>query len=257
VNGHDEGPLQGVLWMKRVYTTSKVMAGGTELKVRQVLLKGDSRVPERVAAATVSARLWMNLARPHYLTQQTIDVMQPIFRFCFHADATPERRDIVRSVLQTIDAALQRPFAVKVLGDQGGTLGYVRRYYSGCVQQTMCMLQFDADDDLVHHRGEVHLSRDVLSIGDQGAITLIYAFGHKYANLRDHGWAGYFKSDSSGYEENRLTWQQCMVNADSYALFVYFLANPKLASMRVPGLMRGDRRAAAGNDDLNLGDLFG
>jgi hypothetical protein len=244
--------------MKRVYTTTKIIAGGTELKVRQVLMDGDKRVPERIAAATVSARMWMNLARPHYLTQASINLMQPIFRFCFHADATPERRNIVLSVLQTIDSALQRPFAVKVLGGQGGTLGYVKRYYSGCVQATMGVMQYDSDGDLVHHRGEVHISRDILSNGDQAAITLIHEFGHKYANLRDHGWAGYFKSDSSGYEENRLTWQQCMVNADSYALFVYFLANPHLARMRVPGLRRDARRAAAAQDqDLNLGDLFG
>jgi hypothetical protein len=244
--------------MKRIYTTTKIRAGGTELKVRQVLLHGSNRVPERVAAATVSARAWMTLARPHYLIQQTIDAMQPIFRFCFHADATPERLNTVRGVLQTIDTALQRPFAVKVLGDQGNTLGYVKRYYSGCVEQTMGVYQFDADDDLVHHRGEVHIAKGILSNGDQAAITLIHEFGHKFANLRDHGDAGYFKSDSSGYEDNTLTWQQCMVNADSYALFVYFLANPELAKQRVPGLIRNARAAAAGQDDgdWGLGNLF-
>lgn len=242
--------------MKNVYTTTKVRAGGTELKVRQVLFKGNDRVPERVAAATISARAWMNSARPQYLIQQTIDDMQAIFRFCFHADATPERRNIVRSVLQTIDSALQRDFAVKVLGGQGSTLGYVTRYYTGCIQQTMSVYQYDADDDLVHRRGEVHISRGILSNGDQAAITLIHEFGHKFANLRDHGWAGYFKSDSSGYEDNTLTWKQCMVNADSYALFVYFLANPALAKRCVPGLTRKAGSAPDQDDNWELGNLF-
>jgi hypothetical protein len=232
------------------------MAGGTEIKVRQVLLKGSDRVPERVAAATIAARLWMNLARPQYLTRQNVAIMEPVFRFCFHSDATPERLNLVLSGIQTIDFALQRPFAVKVLGGQGGTLGYVKRYYSGCVQQTMGVHQFDSAGDLIHHRGEVHISKDILSNGDQAAITLIHEFGHKYANLRDHGWAGYFKSDSSGYEENTLSWQQCLVNADSYALFVYFLANPALAQRRIPGLIRAARRANATDDALDLGNLF-
>lgn len=220
--------------MKHIYTTTKVMAGGTELKVRQVLFKGNDGVPERVAAATLSARQWMSLARPHYLIRQTLDAVDPVFNFCFHEDPTPERFNTVRSVLETIDSALQRGFAVKVLGDQGNTWGYTRGYFSGCIQKTMGVYQYDIDGDLVHHLGEVHLSKDVLANCDQAAITLIHEFGHKFANLRDHGTAGYFKSDSSNYiKKNGLTWEEYMYNADSYAMFVYFMANPVIAKQHI------------------------
>jgi hypothetical protein len=120
------------------------------------------------------------------------------------------------------------------------------------------MYQYDADDDLIHNRGEMHLAASIMRTGDTAAVILIHEAGHKYANLRDHGWSGYFASDYTGYEDNNLSWQQCLVNADSYAVFAYLVANPALAKRRVPRLVRSAERAAADRDDAlaGLGNLF-
>jgi hypothetical protein len=189
------------------------------------------------------------------------ELLAPVFRFCFHTNPLPENTNIVYSVLQTIDGALQASFGVKVIDMEGGTLGYVTRRYTGCVQQVGGALQYDKDDNLIHNRGEMHIAKSILQNGDTLAVTLIHEAGHKYANLRDHGWRGYFSTDYAGYEQNTLPWQQCMVNADSYAVFVYLMANPSLARQRVPGLVRGAQRAAnaaAGDEALEgVGNLFG
>jgi hypothetical protein len=186
------------------------------------------------------------------------EILQPVFRFCFHTDANPANVSTVWSVLNTIRGALTRPFAVKVLKAGDGTCGYVTRYYTGCVQMISGTRNYDASDNLIHSRGEIHISSSILNNGDLTAVTLIHEAGHKFASLRDHGWAGYFSTDYKGYEENRLSWQQCMVNADSYAVFVFLVSNPELARKRVPGLVRADRRAAAQEEDYSgISNLFG
>jgi len=244
---------------KRVYSTTEVDVGGTRIKVRQVLLQGKDIVPQQVAAATVSARMWFDLAMPRYLSHAGVARITPEFRFCFHCDPEPQYVNTVMSVLGTIRSALNRPFAVKVLDMNDGTLGYVSRRYSGCVQQVMGVQQFDKDDDLIHSRGEMHLARSVLKTGDVAGVTLIHEAGHKFANLRDHGWRGYFDSQFNGYEDNTLPAHECLYNADSYAVFVYLLANPELARRRIPSYIRAQNRAAAAADDNleGLHNLFG
>ena len=245
--------------MGRIYKTTDIMAGGVRVSVRQVLGSGDSRIPQIIAAATVTAQHWLALVIPSRGSAQYKELIDPIFRFCFHTDAGSNNTNIVFSVLQTIRSAISQPFGVKVIDMRGGTIGYVTRYYSGCIQQAGGGYQYDEDDDVIHRRGEIHLRKGILGDGDLTAVTLIHEAGHKFANLRDHGDAGYFKSNYQGYEDNTLSWQQCMYNADSYAVFTYLVANPALAKKRVPGLIRGARRAesqAAGDDYSSIGNLF-
>jgi hypothetical protein len=108
---------------KRVYLTKEVAAGGTRIKVRQVLGSGDPNVPQIVAAATMSARHWLDPVLPQHISNPYVDLIAPTFRFCFHSDLSPANINLVFAVLHTIRSALYAPFAVKVLSMGGSTLG--------------------------------------------------------------------------------------------------------------------------------------
>jgi len=171
--------------------------------------------------------------------------------------------NIVQSVLQTINLNLQRPFAVKVSNKDPSTLGYVTGYYAECVERGGGVYLFDQEDQVLRRQGEIHIYRGTLAKGDVATVTLIHEAGHRFANLEDFGDDGYFSEDYSGLSSYTLPWEKCMRNADSYAAFVYFLANPKAASSRINAALqkradRAARRAGAGGDDaFDLTDLFG
>ncbi|HEV2494029.1 MAG TPA: hypothetical protein VG204_13265 [Terriglobia bacterium] len=244
---------------KKVYVTKSVMAGGTKIEVRQVLGTSTDSAVQAVAAATVTARRWLQLAIPLRPSWQYNQQITPLFRFFFNADASPENVNIVWAVLQNINNGLQRPFAVKISNNNPSTLGYVTGYYAACVNRDGGIYQFDAEDQVLRRQGEIHIFRGILNKGDLTTVTLVHEAGHRFANLEDFGDEGYFTEDYSGLDSYRLPWQQCMRNADSYAAFVYFLANPALVELRLSKLAkRANRAAAAANDeDLDLGSLFG
>jgi hypothetical protein len=244
---------------KKAYVTQSVMVGGTKIEVRQVLGSSTDSAVQAIAAATVTARRWLQLAIPLRSSWQYNRDIAPLFRFFFHTDASPENVNIVWSVLQNINRGLQLPFAVKVSNKNPSTLGYVTGYYAACVNRNGGVYQFDAEDGVLRRQGEIHLFRGILNKGDLATVTLIHEAGHRFGNLEDFGDDGYFTEDYSDLNSYKLPWQECMRNADSYAAFVYFLANPALVKLRLSKLVeRANRAAAAANDqDLGIGSLFG
>ena len=252
------------LFDKKLYSTKKVMAGGTQISVRQVVGTGTDIAVQQLAAATVTARQWLQLAIPLLPSWQYTEKITPLFRLLFRTEPTPANMNIVMSVLQNINNGLQRPFAVKISNRDPSTLGYVTGYYAECVERGGGIYLFDQEDQVLRRQGEIHIYRGTLAKGDVATVTLIHEAGHRFANLEDFGDDGYFTEDYSDLHTYILSWEKCLRNADSYAAFVYFLANPAAATMRITEALqkRADRAArraaAAGVDDpLNLGDLFG
>lgn len=244
---------------KKPYVTKSVTAGGTTIEVRQVLGTSTDSAVQAIAAATVTARRWLQLVIPLRSSWQYNQEIAPLFRFFFHANASPENVNIVWSVLQNVNNGLQRPFAVKISNNNPSTLGYVTGYYAACANRRGGIYLYDAEDQVLRRQGEIHMFRGILNKGDPATVTLIHEAGHRFANLEDFGEEGYFTEDYSDLDSYKLPWQKCMRNADSYAAFVYFLANPALVKLRLTKLAkRANRAAAAANDeDWDIGSLFG
>lgn len=246
------------LFDKKVYVTKSINAGGTQIAVRQVLGSSTDIAVQAIGAAVVTARRWLQLVVPLRSSWQYNQQIAPLFRFFFHTDAKAENLNIVWGVLQNINRGLQAPFAVKISNKNPSTLGYVTGYYAACANRGGIYL-YDAEDEVLRRQGEIHIFRGILQKGDLTTITLVHEAGHRFANLEDFGDEGYFTEDYSGLDSYTLPWQKCMRNADSYAAFVYFLANPALAKVRLTKLAeRASRRAAGANaPDLDLSTLFG
>jgi hypothetical protein len=244
---------------KKPYVTKSVTAGGTTIEVRQVLGSSTDSAVQAIAAATVTARRWLQLVIPLRFSWQYNQEIAPLFRFFFHADASPENVNIVWSVLQNVNNGLQRPFAVKISNNNPSTLGYVTGYYAACANRKGRIYLYDAEAQVLRRQGEIHMFRGILNNGDLATVTLIHEAGHRFANLDDFGAEGYFTEDYSDLDSYKLPWQKCMRNSDSYAAFVYFLANPALVKLRLTKLAkRAERAAAAANDeDWDIGSLFG
>lgn len=249
---------------KKPYLTKDVIVGGTKISVRQVMGTGTDIAVQQVAAATATARNWLKTAIPLLPSWQYTEKITPLFRFLFRTEPNPVNTNIVWSVLQNISNSLNRPFAVKVSNRNPSTLGYVTGYYAECVERGGGVYLFDQEDQVLRRQGEIHIYRGTLAKGDVATVTLIHEAGHRFANLEDFGDDGYFTEDYSGLGSYTLPWDKCMRNADSYAAFVYFLANPAAATSRITAALQkradraASRAAAAGSDDaFNLGDLFG
>lgn len=245
------------LFDKKPYTTTTVRVGGTKIDVRQVLLKGDKMAPQLVAAAVMNARAWLQEVIPLRRSWQYDEKIKPIFRFFFHTDPTPENSNIVWTVLNNINRGLQGSFGIKISRNDPSTLGYVTGYYSECANRNGAIYHYDEDDGVLWRQGEIHMYRGMLSKGDLSTVTLIHEGGHRFAGLEDFGDEGYFTEDYSGMESYTLPWQKCMRNADSYAAFVYFLANPKIAELRLEKLRERAQRKATLGSGYDLEGAFG
>ncbi len=211
-----------------IYTTKEVYAGNVRVAVRQRLGHGSAIVPEEVAAAVVSAQLWLQLALA--ALRNGTPLTKVCFQFCFHADPVPERIQVVENVLRTILGGLSQPLGIKVRDMHGEMSGYVRRVVTHWGQPHFAHGQVEWDEayDEVH-LGEIHLDRGMLLRGDDAGRMLIHEAGHEFANLNDYGDHGYHYH----FEETKLTWESAQSNADSYAVFVYLMANPHFALARV------------------------
>lgn len=234
--------------MKRIYRTTKLQCGATQLEVRQVLGRGESTNPPKVAQALQTSRQWLRDALP-FLHAHIDDRTRSAFKHCFRKDPDSASLNTVRAVISNISAGLNQPkLGIKVLADDDA-LGYVQRYYNGRVHTTFGALFYDASGDAIAHRGEIHLATDVLNDPDVAAVTLIHEAAHKFSNLRDHGNQGYFDGKCRNYMTPGLQWQQALMNADSHAVFVYYLARR---------LNRINARIANRRDDAldGMADLF-
>lgn len=233
--------------MKRIYKTTTIRPNGVEVSVRQVLGRGKERVPAMIMEAAVKARQWLMLAQS--ADPRTDSRVASIFRHCFRTQPNSADISTVRSVLSTINGSLSRPYGVKVNTDDGSTLGYVKRSYSGRPHLVNGTLQYDKDGDLITRRGEIHVCLLAVDTGaDMAAITLIHEAGHKFANLRDHGDRGYFDGDNRTYSAPGLTRVEALYNADSHAVYCYKIAKS-----------RGLIRSAEDDDDSameGLANLF-
>lgn len=216
--------------MPKIYATSEVMAGATRIKVRQVLLTGDASAPPAIVSAATAARSWLQTVIPIRPSDTNDANIAPIFRFFFHAEPSLENTNIVWAVLHLIQQGLEQPFSVKISNSQPTTAGYVKQYWAPCPERDGQIYMWNEDDKTMRRKGEIHVYRGILADTDLTAITLIHEAGHRFANLNDFGKAGYFQEDYSGMDQYDLEWSKCMRNADSYAAFVYFLANPTVAN---------------------------
>lgn len=210
-----------------IYTTKEVNAGSVRVAVRQRLGHGGAIVPEQIAATVVSARLWLQLALA--ALRNGTPLTKVCFQFCFHADPVPEHIQVVENVLRTILRGLSQPLGIKIRDMHGEMSGYVRHVViHGPAHFRNGQVEWDAADDEVQ-LGEIHLDRGMLSKGDDAGRMLVHEAGHKFANLNDYGDHGYHYR----FEETKLTWESAKSNADSYAVFVYLMANPHFALARV------------------------
>jgi hypothetical protein len=233
--------------MKRIYKTTTIRPNGVEVSVRQVLGRGQERVPTAIQEAAIKARQWLSAAL--LADPRTDSRVASIFRHCFLSDGSSADVSTVKAVLTTLNNSLSRSYAVKVNTDNDGTLGYVKRSYDGRPHLVNGMNHFDSDGDQISRRGEIHVCLLAIDKGnDMATITLIHEAAHKFANLRDHGNRGYFDNNNRTYCTGGLTHEEALLNADSYAVFCY-----KVAKAR--GLIRSEEV----DEDLSeaMGSLFG
>ena len=208
----------------RVYTTSTLRVGAFQLQVRQVLFHGASNVPQQVADILANARNWLRNA----ISVSTSGAGQPVkeaFELCFRTPLDATKVNTVKGVLCTIRAALEADLGIKIRSE-GDAYGYVNLHREDRPHLVMGVVQYDqyaADFKtaaVAAPRGEIHLRASDLSNKVFTTVTLLHEAGHKFANLRDHGMRGYFTNDLTRYREGQLTWQEALVNADSYAVYI-------------------------------------
>ena len=240
------GPSRAGAAMKKVYRTTKIRPNGVDVSVRQVLGRGQDRIPAIIGEAASKARQWMVLAIA--ADPRTDSRTKSIFSHCFQHPGDSAAVSTVRATLGVINNSLSRAYAVKVNTDDGSTFGYVKRSYTGRPHLINGMVQFDEDGDAVTRRGEIHVCLLAADQGsDMAAITLIHEAGHKFANLRDHGNRGYFDSNNKTFCAPGLTWKEALWNADSYAVYCYKIAKAK-------GFIVDPRGE---DENLDLSSLFG
>ena len=232
--------------MKKIYRTTKIRPNGVEVSVRQVLGRGQDRIPAIIAEAATKARQWLVSAVA--ADPRTDSRTKSIFSHCFQHPGDSAAISTVRATLSTINSSLSRAYGVKVNADDGSTFGYVKRSYNGRPHMINGMVQYDEDGDVVTRRGEIHVCLLATDTGsDMAAVTLIHEAGHKFANLRDHGDRGYFDGNNKTFCAPGLKWQEALWNADSYAVYCYKIAKAK-------GMIAGP---PVEDEDLDLSSLFG
>jgi hypothetical protein len=220
--------------MPKIYGQDTLNVGGTKVLIRQVLLKGSSTLLPIVSDVVASARGWIAAVLPELRTGAVFEVRRA-FDSCFILPPdTAAAMNTVRTVLSTVGGFIGRELALKIVDEDDH--GYVNRYYGGRIHMVGGVVQYDADDDPIARRGEIHINATTVRDNPVLAtITLIHEASHKFSNLRDHGDRGYFHDDLSGYWTPGLTWQEALLNADSYAVFVYKVMAAKYHSVMVHG----------------------
>ncbi len=65
-----------------------------------------------------------------------------------------------------------------------------------------------------------HVRRDyIMNNRFQAVRALIHEATHKFADTEDFGEKGYIYADGSDFREQGITYDECLINADSYAYF--------------------------------------
>jgi hypothetical protein len=222
--------------MPRVYTGTTIDVGGTKVKVKQILLQGQSDLVPLMKNIVLTARGWLQTTIPE-LKNNPDPKVAAAFNACFISppDATAAM-NTVRSVLQTVKNFIDGSFAVKVRADDDA-YGYVTSYYAGRTHSKVTgVIQYDSDGDPIARRGEVHVDTATVRKNPVLAtITLIHEACHKWGNLDDYDDKGYFNPKCTAYGAPGLTWQQALNNADSYAVFCYKVVAAKFNSVTVNG----------------------
>jgi hypothetical protein len=68
--------------------------------------------------------------------------------------------------------------------------------------------------------GDIHVRRDyIMNNRFQAVRALIHEATHKFADTEDFGEKGYIYADGSDFREQGITYDECLINADSYAYF--------------------------------------
>ena len=143
----------------------------------------------------------------------------------------------VHARLETLSGCLHNTVTIKVM-DLGRRCGYVRSYLDPRTKKQMPGKQRTEGTKLGHQvfRGDIHIDRCLLEDAnfDMGIVTLIHEASHKYASTEDHGEPGYFNEETyGGYRAAGLTAAEARNNADSYAFFVFLLAEMSAGRIRV------------------------
>jgi hypothetical protein len=218
--------------MKRIYTSKEITVGPARIAVRQVLGSGDSDIRERVKRIASSAQGWLSNALPEVRSNMTPGVAAA-FQTCFLKVPDPAAVSTVKAVLTTTANSLRGQHGIKVRQDDDA-YGYVNLSYGGRKHLTNGVVFYDGDGDAIHRLGEIHLDKNTIRTDmTMATITYIHEATHRFANTDDHGDRGYFRSDGSAYIQPGLTWQQALINADSYAYFVYKTLQSKFRSVIV------------------------
>lgn len=217
--------------MKRIYLTTKVNAGSSQIKVRQIAGKGSKDVTRRVGRISSTAQGWVRQVLPELRSVGMSDATKRAFTACFRANPSSMSLSTIRAVLTTTLSGMSKPHGVKVRADNDA-YGYVTSYYAGRIHLISGMQHIDEDGDTVARKGEIHLDTGMVkSDMTMSAITYLHEATHRFANTDDHGDQGYFKANGSRYEANGLAPRQALINADSYAYFVYKTLQGKFTSV--------------------------
>ncbi len=218
--------------MKRLYISKDIIVGGVTIAVRQVAGFGDSDVRERVKRIAASAQGWLKTTLPEVRSNMDPGVAAA-YQTCFIQAPNSAAVSTVKAVLTTMNNSLTRPHGIKVRNDDDA-YGYISLSYGGRKHLTNGVVFFDADGDQIHSMGEIHIDTQTIRTDmTMAVITYIHEATHRFCNTDDHGDKGYFKSDGSSYCQPGLTWNQALINADSYAYFVYKTMQSKFKSVIV------------------------
>ena len=201
-----------------IYGSSTFNAGGTRIKLQQVLGYGSSQVSEYVKLAVTDAKDRLLLVLGYQKYRESI-----AFQKYFNPQALehPFDEDVaastVKSVLQKMALGLSANHGIKIVDLAQGKYGYVSNYGAG-------------------HQGDIHLAKGPILAKklDLVAMTYIHEASHKFAQTKDHGGRGYLASRNLEYAEPGLTWSEALDNADSYAGYVIRLSNTLRHHGRAP-----------------------
>jgi len=207
-----------------IYKSATVDANGQKVIVRQAWRHGNERVPRQVARIVIAAKSWMWLAMPQVLGGGVkSDFAKKCFRHCFRMEPEQKACWTVFENLKKIRAGLSSDtLAIKVRKEDKYVLGHVR--LDGGRYELV-----NGEIEYVDGRpvGEIHLDMKAVFLPlDYSPWLLIHEAGHKFAGVHDYEYVigpphfEYYKELNS---------EAALENADSYAMFVCFLANPTVA----------------------------
>lgn len=203
----------------RLYKPTAVTAGPASVSIKQVLGSGNSDTVSFMQQVIVRSQALLSklIILPRDWTRD--DVFKTYFNPAggLWADAEAKKSEaVVFANLRKVYWGIVKAHSVKV-ADLGSASGYVSPKDGGGY-------------------GDIHIHERMMSKEwGNSILTYVHEASHKFAATKDHEKRGYI--DGTGkYKAPGLTADEALVNADSYAWFVWNSATPKERYENAPKL---------------------